>query len=277
MEYAHTPKPGSKLDLEDHDPSKHGNLKEYEALAATEALWAKIERLQEKLYAAGTHSMLIVLQALDTGGKDGTIRKLSQCLNVQHVDVYSFKQPTAEESGHDFLWRVHKVAPEKGRIAIFNRSHYEDVLVVRVHQLVEEKVWKKRYKQIREFEELLSENGTIIIKFFLHISKGEQKQRLLAREEDPEKSWKLSAGDWKERKFWDDYQTAYADAIEKTNTENAPWFIVPANHKWFRDLCIAEAIAETLDDYAKRWTKHLEAVGEEKLKELASLPEKQKS
>jgi PPK2 family polyphosphate:nucleotide phosphotransferase len=185
----------------------------------------------------------------------------------------SFKVPSAVELSHDFLWRVHKVVPARGMLTIFNRSHYEDVVVVRVHDLVPNTVWKLRYDQINSFERLLAENGTIVLKFFLHISRDEQKERLLAREQDAEKAWKLSAGDWKERRYWDDYMNAYEDAIGRCSTEYAPWHIIPANKKWFRNVAVADAVVHALKPYREKWEGSLSELAKEKLAELAAMKE----
>ena len=268
MAYAYRVKPGEKVDLKKHDPSADSGLEKEEGQQRFLKLSAELDLLQEELFAAGTHSLLIVFQAPDTGGKDGAIRRVLDSFNAQGVRVESFKVPTPEELAHDFLWRVHKVTPEKGMVGVFNRSHYEDVLVVRVHNLVPESVWSKRYDQINEFEELLAENNTIILKFFLHISKEEQEERLLAREQETMKYWKLSAGDWKEREFWDDYMAAYEEALSRCSAKHAPWYIVPANRKWFRDLAVAEAIIETLNEYRAQWREALEAIGKKRKAEL---------
>ena len=268
MSYFTLIKPDTKVDLSNFSSSAHEGLTEVEAVAMTAQYKAKLEKLQELLYAAGKNSLLIVLQGRDTSGKDGTIRSLSSCLNVQHTDVSSFKQPTPEELSHDFLWRIHRRTPVKGKIAIFNRSQYEDVLAVRVHQLVPKKVWKERYDRINEFEKLLVESDTIILKFYLHISKEEQETRLLAREADADKSWKLSAGDWKERRFWKDYTEAYEEVLSKTSHKKAPWILIPADHKWFRDLCITQAMVDALEPYKKAWKLELEELGDDQRKEL---------
>jgi PPK2 family polyphosphate:nucleotide phosphotransferase len=243
------PKPSSSVKLHEYDPDEHGDLADKEA-AQQETLkyQAHIEAWQEKLFAEGKQSLLIVLQAMDTGGKDGVIKKVFEGINPQGVRVTAFKAPTPEELAHDFLWRIHQHVPPKGYIGIFNRSHYEDVLVVRVNAIVPKKVWEKRYDHINEFERLLAENGTRILKFYLHISKAEQKERLQARLDDPQKHWKFSAGDLPVRERWDDYMAAYEDALTRCNTDYAPWQIVPANRKWYRDLVVAKAIAETLED-----------------------------
>ncbi len=245
----HLVEPGKKIKLAERDPQDTGDFKggKEDGLKEIVKLNEKLQELQELLYAEGKHKILVVLQALDTGGKDGAIRRVFDGVNPQGVKVASFKVPTAEEMAHDYLWRVHKVAPANGELVIFNRSHYEDVLVVRVHNYVAKEVWSKRYEQINAFEKLLAENGTTILKFFLHISKDEQKERLQARLDDPTKHWKFSLGDLGERKLWDDYQSAYEDALNKTSTEYAPWYVVPANRKWYRDLVISKVLVETLE------------------------------
>ena len=241
-------KPNEKIKLEKLDPADRSAYegdkeKAQEDLAK---LNDKLEEYQEMLYAEHKHRVLIVLQAMDTGGKDGVIRRVFDGVNPQGVRVASFKVPTAEELDHDYLWRVHKMTPGRGEIVIFNRSHYEDVLVVRVHGLVPEKVWKKRYDHINEFERLLANEGTTILKFFLHIDKDEQKQRLQARLDEPDKHWKFSLGDLEERKLWNQYMAAYEDVLNKTSTPWAPWYVIPANRKWYRDLVISTILVNTL-------------------------------
>lgn len=245
----HLVQPNKKIKLAERDPQETGDFKggKEEGLKEITKLNEKLQELQELLYAEGKHKVLVVLQAMDTGGKDGAIRRVFDGVNPQGVKVASFKVPTPEEMAHDYLWRVHKVTPANGELVIFNRSHYEDVLVVRVHNYVPKEVWSKRYEQINAFEKLLAENGTTILKFFLHISKDEQKERLQARLDDPTKHWKFSVGDLAERKLWDDYQAAYEDALNKTSTEHAPWYVVPANRKWYRDLVISKVLVETLE------------------------------
>ncbi len=211
----------------------------------------------------------MVFQGRDAAGKDGAINKVLEYVNVQSCRATYFKVPTAEEIAHDFLWRVHKQTPELGGITLFNRSHYEDVLVVRVHDLVSQPVWERRYDQINAFEELVASANTVILKFYLHISKEEQEQRLLAREQDPIKAWKLNAGDWKERELWDEYTEAYEDALSKCSTDVAPWQIIPANRKWFRDLAVAEAIRDALLPFRQGWDDHMEVVGQKAKAELA--------
>ncbi|MDQ6660938.1 MAG: polyphosphate kinase 2 family protein, partial [Chloroflexota bacterium] len=236
----------SKIKLKDYDPNYTDPSCEHESAAQEiQKLSDELNELQELLAAAQHHSVLIVLQGMDTSGKDGTIRHVMSHINPQGCDVHSFKAPNQEELAHDFLWRVHKVTPPKGVIGIFNRSQYEDVLVVRVHNLVKPAVWEQRYEEINHFETLLARSNTLILKFFLHISKDEQKERLLAREQDKAKAWKLSAADWKERAFWDDYQNAYEDVLSRCSQDDAPWYIVPSNHKWYRNLAIAHTLVHT--------------------------------
>lgn len=207
----------------------------------------RLDDLQYTLYAEGKRSVLIVLQGMDTSGKDGTIRHVMSGASPQSCKVTSFKVPSPRERAHDFLWRIHEATPEKGNIMIFNRSHYEDVLVVRVHNLVPKKVWEHRYEEINRFEKYLTENGTTVLKFFLHVSKAEQKKRIEARLADPSKHWKLSEADLKEREFWDDYIEAYEAALSKCSTKYAPWFVIPADHKWFRNLAVSKILVETLE------------------------------
>ena len=259
------------INLKDYDPDDTGKAKKSDADDTLTQLGDTLAQQQELLYAAQTHSVLIVLQGLDTSGKDGTISHVMSHVNPQGCAVASFKVPTPEEAAHDFLWRVHKETPGKGSIAIFNRSHYEDVLVTRVHKLVSDDEITRRYTLINHFEQLLSDENTIILKFFLHISKDEQKSRLLAREQDPSKAWKLSAGDWHEREFWDDYTAAYEAALGATAAQAAPWYIVPANHKWFRNLAIAETLTKTLSPYEKGWQDALKQIGEQRKAELAQM------
>jgi len=238
-------KPGSKLRLKDRDPGEtFGKKRNHKALEKT---LDKLRKLQHLLYADRKCALLIVFQALDTGGKDGTISHVMSGVNPQGCQVTSFKTPTAEEAAHDFLWRVQKATPSLGNIGIFNRSHYEDVLVVRVHKLVPKNVWRKRYSLINDFEHLLIENRTTILKFFLHISKDEQKKRLEARIQDPTRNWKFSMADVQERQYWDNYMKAYEDALEKCSTDRAPWYVIPSNDKEFRNYVVAELIVQALE------------------------------
>lgn len=261
MAYAHKLIGTHSIKLRDFDPEYDAGLKREQGEEKLKKLSAELTRLQELLYAAGQHSVLIVLQGRDTSGKDGTIKTVMGPLNSLGCQVASFKVPTAEELAHDFLWRVHKQTPGKGEITIFNRSHYEDVLVVRVHKIVPDKVWRSRYDHINDFEKLLAESNTIVLKFYLHISKEEQEQRLLEREQDATKYWKLSAGDWKERQYWNDYTRAYEDVLNQCSAPHAPWFVVPANKKWFRNLAVAEAVVAAMKPYEKQWMKRLEEIG----------------
>ena len=238
-----------KIDLAQWKPDDTSGFKDDKDKAETVIvdLIKRLEALQELLYAEHKHKVLIVLQAMDTGGKDGTISHVFEGVNPQGVGVTSFVVPTPPELAHDYLWRVHQYMPGAGEIMIFNRSHYEDVLVVRVHNLVPLEVWTRRYEQINEFEHMLTGEGTTILKFYLHISKDEQKKRLQERLDTPDKRWKFKLSDVKERQYWPDYVKAYQDVLSKTSTSWAPWYIVPANHKWYRNLIISHVIVGTLE------------------------------
>lgn len=241
--------PGAKLRLDRIDPSYKDKHESHEkaAPAIAESL-ARMGQLQYLLYADASRSLLIVLQGLDAAGKDGVIRHLFTGMNPQGTRVFGFKQPSAEERAHDFLWRVHQHAPSRGEVVIFNRSHYEDVLVVRVHELVPREVWSKRYELINDFERMLAENGVRILKFYLHISAEEQLDRFKRRLDDPARQWKISESDYAERMFRPKYIAAYEEAIERTSTKHAPWFVIPANHKWFRDLAISQIVADAMSE-----------------------------
>ncbi len=274
MELAWKVEAGSKIKLKDYDPNHvDEHTDPVSARAELEILTRELGELQELLAAAQHHSLLVVLQGMDTSGKDGTIRRVLSQVNPQGCEVRSFKAPTGRELSHDFLWRVHRGTPGRGIITIFNRSHYEDVLVVRVHNLLPEKVWNRRYAAINNFERLLAQNGMIILKFYLHISNEEQERRLLARQKDKTKAWKLSAADWAERKYWNAYQEAYEDALSKCSTDEAPWYIVPANKKWSRDLLVARTLVHTLRPYKAQWLDKLVVRGEQ---ELARIEQMQK-
>ena len=241
--------PGIPFALDDIDPNDTGNVafrEEGRALLAAER--QRIIALQERLYAEARQSLLVILQATDTGGKDGTIKNVFKGVNPQGCRVWSFREPSAEELAHDFLWRYHQKTPGAGMITVFNRSHYEEVLVVRVKELVPREVWETRYDMINDFERMLAANGTRILKFYLHISREEQKERLQARLDNPEKRWKFSVGDLADRERWDDYQAAFQDAITRCSTPAAPWHVIPANHKWYRNLVVARTIADTLEE-----------------------------
>lgn len=250
-----TVSPGHKIKLSRIDADDTGGSTKEKAQERFFQLRAKISELQQILSAEHKRSLLLVFQAMDTGGKDGAIKDLCAGLNPAGLHLTSFKAPSLEELDHDFLWRIHKAAPGKGIIGIWNRSHYEDVLVVRVHKLVPKKVWKARYDQINRFEQILSESGTTIVKFMLHISKDEQKERLQARLDRPDKWWKFNTGDLKERALWSDYQKAYEDAINHCSTKWAPWHVVPANHKWARNLAVAEVVLDALKEIDPHFPK----------------------
>lgn len=242
-------KPGKDIKLKNFDPDETLGWDKGDKTAASLAKTLHtLDRLQYLLYAEKKHALLVVFQGLDAAGKDGTIRSVMSGINPQGCQVTSFKVPSALESAHDFLWRIHKAVPSYGDIGIFNRSHYEDVLVVRVHRLVPDKVWEDRYAQINRFEKLLEENNIKILKFFLHISKEEQKKRFLERIDDPDKRWKISDADFHERKYWDDYIKAYEEALSRCSTDHSPWFVIPANKKWFRNLAVSHILVEALED-----------------------------
>jgi PPK2 family polyphosphate:nucleotide phosphotransferase len=242
--------PGTRVKLNEIDPSYKGKYEsEAQALPAVSALLQTIDTLHYVMHAEKKNSLLIVLQGMDAGGKDGVVRRIVTGVNPAGCRVIGFKQPTAEELKHDFLWRVHQHVPGKGEVVIFNRSHYEDVLVVRVHQLAPAHVYSKRYDTINNFEQLLmQENDTMVLKFLLHISKEEQLMRFKHRLEDPTRRWKVSESDYKEREYWDDYIKAFEDMLHRTSTRHAPWFVIPSNHKWFRDLAVSQIIMRTLED-----------------------------
>ncbi len=241
--------PGAKVRLGKIDPSFSDSRKSpKKAAAEIQNHVDRMARLQYLLYADGSQSLLVVLQAIDAGGKDGVVRHVFSAMNPQGTSVFGFKQPSRLEAAHDFLWRVHLRTPAKGEVVIFNRSHYEDVLIVRVHKQVPKAVWSKRYDLINDFEKTLVENGTRILKFYLHISPAEQLARFKQRLDDPARHWKISEADYSERKLWTDYTEAFEEALERTSTRHAPWFVIPSNHKWFRNLAISAIVADTLDD-----------------------------
>lgn len=277
MSYVYRVAGDRQVSLDDCVTGAPEGLERAEAEAATAQLIQELMELQSLLYAARRQSVLVVLQGRDTSGKDGVIRVVTGPLNSLGCEVASFKEPTEEALAHDFLWRIHPHAPPRGYIKIFNRSHYEDVLVVRVHNLVPEKVWRGRYEHINNFELLLADSGTIILKFYLHISKDEQLERLLKREQDATKFWKLSVGDWKERELWEEYTAAYQDAINHCSSERAPWLIVPADKKWFRNLAIAEALRDALLPYKAEWLQSLEEVGRRELKAIEEYRQRAKA
>jgi PPK2 family polyphosphate:nucleotide phosphotransferase len=246
-------RPGSRVRLARGD---HGAALGWDKVRAEPELTKQLERLatlQDRFWAESKRSVLVVLQGIDTAGKDGTMNKVMEAFNPQGCPVTAFKVPSLEELAHDYLWRVHRAVPRKGEIGIFNRSHYEDVLVVRVHDLVPKNVWSKRYDQINAFERHLTETGTTIVKFFLSIDKAEQRDRFQARYDDPTKRWKFSMGDLEERKRWDDYQAAFDEALSRTSTPEAPWYVIPANRKWFRNLAVATILADTISDLKPKY------------------------
>jgi PPK2 family polyphosphate:nucleotide phosphotransferase len=265
------------LSLNDY-PTKHPHHLDRDAIeAAAAALEERMARQQELLYGAGTQSVLIILQGMDTSGKDGAVKHVMSAINPAGCHVWGFKAPTTEELAHDFLWRIHQRTPARGMMAIFNRSQYEDVLIVRVRKLVPRGVWQGRYSEINAFERMLTDNGVILLKFFLHISKDEQRERLLAREQDPVKAWKLNVDDWRERARWDEYTAAYEEALARCGTSWAPWHIVPADAKWYRNYVLARAIVERLEPYEHAWERTLSEMGNQRLAEIqaARIPERE--
>ncbi len=250
MAYAKTFRvgPGKKIDLDDIDADfKPADLDRDEAEATIKTLTDKLRDLQNLMYAEDQRSLLVVLQGRDAAGKDGTIRHVFGPMNPQGCRVTSFKVPSSMEAAHDFLWRCHLSAPKRGMVRIFNRSHYEDVLVVRVHDLVPKEIWSKRYDHINGFERLLADNGTLILKFYLHIDQAEQLDRFRKRIDNPKKNWKISGADYSERPYWDAYTVAFEDALSKCSTDDAPWFVIPSNRKWFRNLAIADIVVEAME------------------------------
>jgi PPK2 family polyphosphate:nucleotide phosphotransferase len=242
-------KPGKKFHLADRDPDDTAHINDKEAALETQQKdTGKLADLHDLLYAEQKHALLVVLQGMDAAGKDGTIKHVMSGVNPAGCAVTSFKVPTAEEAAHDFLWRIHKAVPQKGYIGIFNRSQYEDVLVTRVHKMITEEVCERRYARINEFEKLQAENSVVLVKLFLHIGKDEQKRRFEERQKDPRKNWKISDADARERAFWDDYQTAYEDAIANCSTKHAPWYVIPSNKKWFRNLAVSQIIVDSLEE-----------------------------
>ena len=247
--------PDSKIRLLDIDPSDTHGFDNEGAAARLEKNLQRLSVLQYLLYAEARRSLLVVLQGIDAGGKDGTIRRVMSGLNPQGVSVTSFKAPDGPERRHDYLWRIHNAVPEFGKIGIFNRSQYEDVLIVRVHNMVPKSVWSKRYEQINDFERMLTQSGVHIIKFLLYISKDEQAKRFRERLEDKTKNWKFSRDDLKEREYWDQYIEAYDAVLQKCSPGNAPWYVIPANHKWFRNLAVSEIVRETLEGMDLKYPK----------------------
>jgi PPK2 family polyphosphate:nucleotide phosphotransferase len=267
-------KTGNKVNLGKIDADYHGSYENEEsALAELDRHCQRLAELQALMYSESKNSLLVVLQAMDGGGKDGTIRHVMGALNPQGCNVVSFKVPTAVELAHDYLWRIHKWTPAKGQITVFNRSHYEDVLVVRVHNLVLKEVWSKRYNEINAFERELANSGTTLVKFFLHIDKDEQLRRFRDRLDEPDKQWKISDSDYTERDYWDDYQQAYMDALSKCSFNCAPWYIIPANHKWFRNLAVSQILVETLEGLKMKYPEPSVDLAEIKQKYHAEVAE----
>jgi PPK2 family polyphosphate:nucleotide phosphotransferase len=263
---------GSKrIRLDDVDTSETGGLDKEQAVVRLEKLGRELSELENLLAYAGTHSLLVVLQGRDASGKDGSARKILEFTNIQSAYVKPFKVPTEEERAHDFLWRVHAAVPRRGYMAIFNRSHYEDVLAARVHRLVPEPIWKRRYADINAFERLLVDSNVILLKFYLHLSADEQYDRLLAREKDPRTAWKLNPNDWRELPLWDEFTAAYEDALDKCATRETPWYLVPADRKWFRNLAIFERLVLALRPYRGVWLDSLKKMGKSAMKEIRAL------
>jgi len=263
---------GSKrIRLDDVDTSETGGLDKEQAVVRLEKLGRELSELENLLAYAGTHSLLVVLQGRDASGKDGSARKILEFTNIQSAYVKPFKVLTEEERAHDFLWRVHAAVPRRGYMAIFNRSHYEDVLAARVHRLVPEPIWKRRYADINAFERLLVDSNVILLKFYLHLSADEQYDRLLAREKDPRTAWKLNPNDWRELPLWDEFTAAYEDALDKCATRETPWYLVPADRKWFRNLAIFERLVLALRPYRGVWLDSLKKMGKSAMKEIRAL------
>lgn len=263
--------------LEKFDPADTAGLEKEAALEALQKLGDEFAELGNLLTYAGQHGLLVVLQGKDASGKDGAIRKILDFSNIQNARVTPFKAPTESERRHDFLWRVHAVAPERGHIALFNRSHYEDVLAARIHQLVPEQVWKSRYEHINAFERLLVDSDVIVLKFCLHVSLNEQIERLLAREDDPRTAWKLNPQDWRELSFTKELDSAYEDALSKCSSPGLPWYLVPSDKKWFRNLAIMQRLVLALRPYREQWLERLKEMGSDAMKEIRGLRAKAKA
>ena len=260
-----------RVRLDKIDPSSTAGVEKDAAAEATEKLGQEFAELGNLLTYAGMHSLLIVLQGRDASGKDGAIRKVLEFSNIQNAYVHPFKVPNEEERAHDFLWRVHRVVPARGHIALFNRSHYEDVIAARVHELVPPPVWKQRFGQINDFEALLQANDTIVLKFFLHVSRKEQLERLLEREKNPRTAWKLNPGDWRELPLHDQFMAAYEEALQTCSPPTAPWHVVPADKKWFRNLAVLQRLVLALRPHRKAWIAKLEDIGKDAMKEIRAL------
>jgi PPK2 family polyphosphate:nucleotide phosphotransferase len=260
-----------RVRLDDFDPADTEGLDKDEGLRRLEKLGSELSELQNLLTYAGTHGLLVVLQGRDASGKDGAIRKILEFSNIQQSYVQPFKVPTEEERAHDFLWRVHKAVPRRGHVTLFNRSHYEDVLAARVHRVVPAEIWKARYAHINAFERLIVDADVIVLKFYLHISAAEQYERLIAREKDPRTAWKLNPEDWREVPLWDEFTKAYEDALTHCASRDIPWYLVPADKKWFRNVAVLERLVLALRPYRKLWLDTLKELGKSRLKEIGGL------
>jgi len=274
--FARTVDGSSKIHLAEIDPADTAGLEKDEALVRADKLGRELSELENLLTYAGTHALLVVLQGTDASGKDGAARKILEYTNVQNAYVQPFKVPTEEERAHDFLWRVHKAVPRRGHLAIFNRSHYEDVIAARVLRLVPEPIWKRRYAHINAFESLLLDADVILLKFYLHVSRDEQYRRLRAREKDPRTAWKLNPEDWRELPLSHEFHAAYEDVLNRCASREAPWYLVPADKKWFRNVAVLERIVMALRPYRKAWLDTLKAMGKTALKEIRALRDQAK-
>ena len=263
--------PGSEVRLKDYPTNATGGLEKDEAARQLGPLREELNDLQYLMWGAQTHALLVIIQGRDAAGKDGLINDVFSAINPQGLAITSFKVPTPPEAAHDFLWRVHRAAPEKGIVGIYNRSHYEEVLVVRVHKLAPPEHIEAAYGLINDYEHLLTTTNTIVVKFYLHLSKDEQRERLLAREEEPRKAWKLNPGDWAERALWDDYTAAYEAALSRCSPAHAPWYVIPADRKWAIHLGVAQVVADTLRPYRQGWLAKLTALQQKMLGELATV------
>jgi PPK2 family polyphosphate:nucleotide phosphotransferase len=260
-----------RIRLDDVDPADTQGIEKDDGLERLDKLGRELSELENLLTYAGSHGLLIVLQGRDASGKDGAIRKILEFSNIQQSYVQPFKVPTEEERAHDFLWRVHKAVPRRGHVTLFNRSHYEDVLAARVHKIVPEAIWKARFADINAFERLITGAGVILLKFYLHVGAEEQYERLRAREKDPRTAWKLNPEDWRELPLWDDFTLAYEDVLARCATRDAPWYVVPADKKWFRNLAVLERIVLALRPYRKVWLDTLKELGKSRMKEIRAL------
>jgi PPK2 family polyphosphate:nucleotide phosphotransferase len=260
-----------RVRLDAFDPAETDGLEKDDGLERIEKLGQELSELENLLTYAGTHGLLVVLQGRDASGKDGAIRKILEFSNIQQSYVHPFKVPTEEERAHDFLWRAHKAIPRRGHVTLFNRSYYEDVLAARVHRLVPEAIWKGRYAHINAFERLIADADVIVLKFYLHISADEQYKRLREREKDPRTAWKLNPEDWREVPLWDDFTEAYEDVLARCATHDAPWYLVPSDKKWFRNLAVMERLVLALRPYRKVWLETLKRMGKSAMKEIRGL------